>query len=94
MARFKVGDRARTVNSINHPEYIGRECTIVGVNILDLSGKIRDYAIEVDGLPNHPITGYWVTNEEYLEPIIELGSWDELQKTINWNPTKEITHVG
>jgi len=27
---------------------------------------------------------------EQLEPLVDLGSWDTLEKELDWNPTKEL----
>lgn len=89
MAKFKVGDRAR-VKYVRRSKSSsvwreGTEVTIVRLlNRSPNSGDVCDCCVITGvGSVAYPLF-------EQLEPIIDLGSWDELQKTINWNPTKEL----
>lgn len=92
MAKFKVGDKARVVYSPVHPERTGEACTIVMIGATSLRGKYRDYAIVYDNVLPHPVTGYWVINEDQLEPLIDtdVGSWSEIEESIGWNPMKQL----
>jgi hypothetical protein len=97
MGKFKIGDRARQVYSEKFPEIVGHTCTIVGVGVKTVEGEECDYAVRYDKYPDHPVSGHWCCNEYNLEPILdtgeELGSWEEIESSIGWNPTKEKTGV-
>lgn len=92
MAKFKVGDRARLI--LPKDEAHNQECTIIAVGYISNHGNSADYEVKfLNSSFDHEECITWGVDEEHLEPIIDLGSWDELQKTINWNPTKETAHV-
>lgn len=90
MAKFKVGDRARYIGVSKNPIFkipVGAEVIITEINVIGYNGSVNaqyDYRISYLGDNN------WACYEAQLEPIIDLGSWDEIQKAINWNPTKEL----
>lgn len=87
MAKFKLGDKARIVGF--HVVYgnglIGKTCRIVGTGGFEgvTSGHIFEYAILIDDTNKRACAH---ANE--LEPIIDVGSWDEIETSIGWNPTK------
>lgn len=90
MARFKVGDRARIIRALNAPNLVGNECLIVDVVI---GFRVNKYEIIIDGIP--PFNGYraFSATDADLEPIIDLGSWGEIEKAVNWNPMKKEESV-
>jgi hypothetical protein len=85
MARFKVGDKARIVgvHNILGDMFVGQECVILAVG--DFMGMTRSqvyrYRIEVRG-------NVMVANDDELEPIIRLGSWEEIADSVGWSPGK------
>lgn len=93
MARFNVGDRARLVFSELYPERIGETCTIIGLGVYDSEDVFYDYTISFDNIPDPSLGGDWAVMVYQLEPLIELGSWKEIEKAIKWNPMKENNYV-
>lgn len=92
MAKFKVGDKARLkyVRTGLSPSWAtGAEVEVLKVHIGQIDENIgeEDYTVlTYDGIVGFPV-------EDQLEPIIELGNWDEIEDSIGWNPTKlEINH--
>ena len=49
-----------------------------------LGKSVADYGVEYDGKDEYAF------DEWQLEPIIDLGSWDVIERAIGWNPTKEM----
>lgn len=69
--RFKVGDLARFVSSVD-PACVGKICEIVGVNVHSSHGNPYDYAITFPcgTITPHPITGNrWCTMDFRLAPL-------------------------
>lgn len=87
MSKFKVGDTARIVSDdeVVGDEFVGMICTIVAVGDFVADGRYK-YIISVDGE-----SAKILANDDDLESIIQVGSWDEIEATIGWNPTKVPT---
>ena len=64
MARFKVGERAKIVNSPNCPSLHGRECEIIGLPGDD-PDWLDSYEIQVDGIGES-----WFACEEDLAKLL------------------------
>lgn len=86
-AKFKLNDKARIVghHETKGDVLIGKTCTIVGIGGFEggTTSETYEYKIRVDD------TGEGACAHGYeLEPIIGVGSWDEIESSIGWNPTK------
>lgn len=99
MKKFKVGDRARLVHSSSSfVQLVGKVVEIVSVgSFLATNGNTREYVIEFeDGTKpsDFHLTGTgWIVDGYQLEPIVDLGSWSELESAINWNPFKTVENT-
>lgn len=89
MAKFAIGEIAIVLGGKDRPT---AECEIMA-----LPGHIDRYLIKVDGGKSRTKTGWWAQREWALRkkkpPKEALGSWQEVDKIINWNPTKEKAHA-
>lgn len=91
MSKFKVGEVAIVVNADYHKNHIGRECEIICVNPVTLSGAPRDYEISIKGIRAPALTNGWYTHESHLrkkKPPQETSTWEEVQEIVGWNPSK------
>jgi len=88
MPKFKIGDKAR-VKYVRWGESDswkpGAVVTIHDLyNGVDSSGDGFDCVVVCsNGQVAFPLF-------EQLEPLVDLGSWDTLEKELDWNPTKEL----
>ncbi len=89
MKKFQIGEVAR-IKACNYPEWIGRECTIMGI---EPPTSNVDYSIEIPGEDpaDHNIGGkYFYALESELEKIKppkkreETTTWDKCP----WQPEK------
>lgn len=94
MSRFAVGEIAIVVYgpAKNH------ECEVLEINPINSSGQRQDYRIQIDGFPHPRFPMGWTCDEDTLRKKKppkkeEHGSWEQLQKDTNWNPTKEKQHA-
>ena len=90
MAKFKIGE---IVIALGNHGRSTTECEIMALP--DTTGR---YKIKVEGCrSNKHIHGWWKQPECFLrkkKPPEEekSGSWEEVQKLTNWNPTQEKVH--
>ncbi|MCK5236102.1 MAG: hypothetical protein KAR06_03870 [Deltaproteobacteria bacterium] len=91
--KFEIGEEAI---SLGERHEFALDCIIVA-----LPGHGRDffhnsdYIIDVpsDKNPND-LSGFWSSREENLrKKPPEEASWEEIQKSIGWNPTKQGIEV-
>lgn len=85
---FKPGDSVRVVYTRENSDDVWRAGSIVTIEKVHIGhrrgGSRIDYTVITDdGREAFPL-------HEQLEPIVKLGSWDKLEETIGWNPTKQV----
>lgn len=86
MVEFKVGDRARVLYIRNRATPGWEEgAEVVIVDIVKGFNTIGKYDCIVCFGGSHLATVLF----EQLEPIVNLGSWKEIEESIGWNPMKE-----
>lgn len=97
MDKFEIGEAAVGQNHVNYTSLNGAECIIVG----GLEGRHTiDRTTREVNLNNATYLVKWANGEttatrpKYLKKKKppEEASWEEIQRTVGWNPTKiEVT---
>lgn len=91
MHKFKIGEVAIIARWINHPELIGRECTILTNDIH--YGK-NFYEVDIEGFgtrePDGRIMAAYEDDLRKKKP--PLSTWNKIEEQTNWNPMKQYEY--
>ena len=81
--KFKIGEVAIVIST--NKEYDGKECEILSYD----AGDGRDYEIMLNGIKcSITNSGGFYCYENQLQKIDDDASWDIIEASIGWNPTR------
>jgi hypothetical protein len=98
MSKFKVGDVCEIISSVDHPDHVGRECTVISGLVQYVWERNGDscvgYRVDAPWLPRLDSGYYWYCEETELRlkrppekrEDLELGDWD----LCPWRPGQKI----